>query len=120
MNPLLGVADLAALTEGGQAAGALIVVDNTFATPLLQRPLDLGVHVVVHSVTKYLSGHADLLMGAVVTANTELVEGLLHRRHLYGGIPGPLDAFLALRVFGRSPSGWSAPRQTRRFWPSAS
>ena len=96
-NPLLGIADLVALAEGGHTAGALVVVDNTFATPLLQRPLDLGADVVVHSVTKYLGGHADLLMGAVVTANKELLEGVLHRRHLYGGIPGPLDAFLALR-----------------------
>jgi cystathionine gamma-synthase len=96
-NPLLGVADLPALAAGGRAAGALVVVDNTFATPMLQRPLELGAHLVLHSVTKYLAGHADLLMGAVVTANTELVEGIVHRRHLYGGIPGPLDAFLALR-----------------------
>jgi cystathionine gamma-synthase len=96
-NPLIGVADLAALIEGGHEAGALVVVDNTFATPLLQRPLELGADAVLHSVTKYLAGHADLLMGAVVTRDEGLREGLLHRRHLYGGVPGPMDAFLALR-----------------------
>jgi cystathionine gamma-synthase len=96
-NPLIGVADLATLIEGGHAAGATVVVDNTFATPLLQRPLLLGADAVLHSVTKYLSGHADLLMGAIVSTNEELREGLLHRRHLYGGVPGAMDAFLALR-----------------------
>jgi cystathionine gamma-synthase len=96
-NPLIGVADLAALIDGAHALGAVVVVDNTFATPLLQRPLDLGADAVLHSVTKYLAGHADLLMGAIVTRDPELREGLLHRRHLYGGVPGAMDAFLALR-----------------------
>ena len=66
-NPLIGVADLPALTAGGQACGAAVVVDNTFATPLLQRPLELGADAVLHSVTKYLAGHADLLMGAIAS-----------------------------------------------------
>jgi cystathionine gamma-synthase len=96
-NPLIGIADLAALIEGAHAVGALAVVDNTFATPLLQRPLELGADAVLHSVTKYLAGHADLLMGAIVTRDEQVREGLLHRRHLYGGVPGAMDAFLALR-----------------------
>jgi cystathionine gamma-synthase len=74
-----------------------VVVDNTFATPLLQRPLDLGVDVVVHSVTKFLSGHSDLVMGAAVTRDAERLDGLRLRRSLHGSIPGPLEAFLALR-----------------------
>lgn len=96
-NPLIGIADLAALVAGAHDSGALVVADNTFATPLLQRPLELGADAVLHSVTKYLAGHADLLMGAVVTADDTLREGLVHRRHLYGGVPGAMDAFLALR-----------------------
>jgi cystathionine gamma-synthase len=73
------------------------VVDNTFATPLLQRPLELGAEVVVHSVTKFLAGHSDLVMGAVVTGNTDWEEALRRRRSLHGAVPGPLEAFLALR-----------------------
>jgi cystathionine gamma-synthase len=96
-NPLMKVADLPALVAGAHEAGALVVVDNTFATPLLQRPLDLGADAVVHSVTKFLSGHSDLLMGVAVTRLPELHAALVRARHLYGGVPGPLDAFLALR-----------------------
>jgi len=96
-NPLLGIADLPALVAGGRERGALVVVDNTFATPLLQRPLELGADAVVHSVTKYLSGHADLLMGAVVARDGALYERVAHGRHLYGGVPGPVETFLALR-----------------------
>lgn len=96
-NPLLNVADLPALIDGAHEAGALVVVDNTFATPLLQRPLDLGADAVLHSVTKFLSGHSDLLLGAVVTRDTELYAALAGLRGLYGGVPGPLEAFLALR-----------------------
>ena len=96
-NPLIGVADLPALTAGGRACGATVVVDNTFATPLLQRPLELGADAVLHSVTKYLAGHADLLMGAIATRDQTLLDALAHCRHLYGGVPGPVEAFMALR-----------------------
>ena len=96
-NPLLDVADLPALVEGAHARGARVAVDNTFATPLLQRPLEHGADVVVHSATKYLGGHADLLMGAAVTADDALVASLVERRDVDGAVPGPLDAFLALR-----------------------
>ena len=96
-NPLMGIADIRALCEGARRLGVLTAVDNTFATPLLQRPLDLDADVVVHSVTKYLSGHSDLVMGAAVTRDEGLLAGLRHRRELYGAIPGPMETFLALR-----------------------
>ncbi|MFC6237799.1 trans-sulfuration enzyme family protein [Longivirga aurantiaca] len=96
-NPALEVCDLAAATAAARAHGALTVCDNTFATPLLQRPLALGADVVVHSATKALAGHSDVLMGAVVTADQDLLARLLRVRTLVGAIPGPLDAYLALR-----------------------
>ncbi len=74
-----------------------MVVDNTFATPLLQRPLDLGADVVVHSVTKFLSGHSDVVLGAVVARDETLLAALAAHRTLHGAIPGPLETFLALR-----------------------
>jgi cystathionine gamma-synthase len=96
-NPLLGVADLPALIGGAKAGGTMVAVDNTFATPLGQKPLEFGADVVVHSVTKFLSGHADLIMGAVVTADPELRGRLAHRRATTGAIPGVFEAWLALR-----------------------
>ena len=96
-NPLLGIADIAALAEAAHAAGALIVVDNTFATPLLQRPLALGADAVVHSATKFIAGHSDLLMGAVVTAAPEYARRLAEHRTVFGGVPGPMETYLALR-----------------------
>ena len=96
-NPLLEVADLAALAALGRGAGALVAVDNTFATPLLQRPLDLGADVVVHSVTKFLAGHSDVVLGAVVTRDEDLLGRLRQQRTLHGAVPGPLEVFLALR-----------------------
>ncbi|KGN36706.1 trans-sulfuration enzyme family protein [Knoellia subterranea] len=100
-NPLLEVADLATLAEAARARGVLVVVDNTFATPLLQRPLELGADIVVHSATKYLSGHSDLLLGAVVTARTDsgraLHERMRRHRQLHGAIAGPMETWLALR-----------------------
>ncbi|WP_244857736.1 trans-sulfuration enzyme family protein [Agromyces archimandritae] len=96
-NPALEVADLPRITADAHAAGAVVVVDNTFATPLRQRPIEAGADLVVHSVTKYLAGHSDLVMGAVVAAREEDAAALAARRTLRGGIPSPLDAFLALR-----------------------
>lgn len=100
-NPLLDVADIAGLTRAAHAVGALVAVDNTFATPLLQRPLEDGVDVVVHSATKYLSGHSDVILGLTVTAADEagraLKERMARHRTLGGGIAGPMDAWLALR-----------------------
>jgi len=100
-NPLLEVADLPTLLAAARERGVLGVVDNTFATPLLQRPLELGADVVVHSVTKYLSGHSDVLLGAVVTPATQAGranhERLLKHRTLHGAIAGPMEVWLALR-----------------------
>ena len=96
-NPGLAIADIAAIAAGAHQGGARVVVDNTLATPLLQRPLDLGADVVVHSVTKFLAGHSDLLMGAGVTADAGVLEAVRSRRTLFGGIPGPVEAWLALR-----------------------
>jgi cystathionine gamma-synthase len=96
-NPALELADLAVVIPAAHEAGALVVVDNTFATPLLQRPLELGADVVVHSATKYLGGHSDLLLGAVVVASEEHRAALNGIRTLRGAIPSPLETFLALR-----------------------
>jgi cystathionine gamma-synthase len=96
-NPLLGVADLAALTDGAHNLGMDVVVDNTFATPLLQRPLDLGADVVVHSATKFLAGHSDVVLGAAVSRRPEVDAAMRHRRSLHGAIPGPWEAWLTLR-----------------------
>lgn len=96
-NPLLEVADLPTLLAAASAAKVRSVVDNTFATPVLQRPLDSGADVVLHSVTKGLSGHSDLLMGALVSADADLLEQLHVRRVLLGAAPSPFDCFLVLR-----------------------
>lgn len=102
-NPLLEVADLPALAAAGREAGALVAVDNTFATPLGQRPLAAGADVVVHAVTKYLAGHSDVLLGAVVTrpgpdgGPGDLAAALHGHRTLHGAVPGPMEAMLALR-----------------------
>jgi cystathionine gamma-synthase len=96
-NPLLEVADLPALVAEGHAAGAVVAVDNTFSTPLLQTPLAHGADVVVHSVTKYLAGHSDVLLGAAVTRDPLLREALHRHRTTRGGIPGAAEAWLALR-----------------------
>jgi cystathionine gamma-synthase len=96
-NPLLEVADLRALCAAAREADALSVVDNTFATPLVQRPLDLGADVVLHSVTKFLAGHSDVVLGAVATADPALLAALHRHRTLHGAVPGPFEAWLALR-----------------------
>ncbi|GAB3368892.1 cystathionine gamma-synthase [Amycolatopsis echigonensis] len=96
-NPLLGVADIAALAGVAHDAGARLVVDNTFATPYLQTPLALGADIVVHSTTKYLGGHSDVVGGAVVTNEDELREQLFYLRNAAGAVPGPFDAWLTLR-----------------------
>jgi cystathionine gamma-synthase len=96
-NPLLAVADIPALTEAAHAAGATVVVDNTFATPLLQQPLRLGADVVVHSATKFIAGHSDVLLGAVVTRDEAALDRLHRRRTLLGAVAGPVETFLALR-----------------------
>ncbi len=96
-NPALEVTDVRAVTEAAHAAGAYVVADNTFATPVLRRPLEDGVDLVLHSATKYLAGHSDALIGAVVTRDDELFDVLKKRRDLAGAVPGTLEAWLALR-----------------------
>ena len=96
-NPLLEVADLPTLLAATSTAKIRSVVDNTFATPVLQRPLETGADVVLHSATKGLSGHSDLLMGALVSTDSDLLEQLHVRRVLLGAAPSPFDCFLALR-----------------------
>jgi cystathionine beta-lyase/cystathionine gamma-synthase len=97
-NPLMQLTDLAASAALARDAGALLVVDNTFATPALQRPLELGADVVVHSTTKYLNGHSDVVGGAVVVRSDDQAERLRFQQMATGGVPGPLDCWLVLRA----------------------
>jgi cystathionine gamma-synthase len=96
-NPLLNIANIHALAQAAHEAGAMLVVDNTFASPYLQQPLVLGADVVVHSTTKYLGGHSDVVGGAVAVAEAELAERIAFTRNATGGVPGPFDAWLTLR-----------------------
>jgi cystathionine gamma-synthase len=96
-NPLLNVADIARLADFAHEHGALLVVDNTFASPYLQQPLTLGADVVVHSTTKYLGGHSDVVGGALVTSDATLAEQLAYHQNAMGAVAGPFDAWLVLR-----------------------
>jgi cystathionine beta-lyase/cystathionine gamma-synthase len=96
-NPLLHVTDIEGACSRARAAGAIAVVDNTFATPYLQTPLALGADIVVHSTTKYLGGHSDVVGGIAVTANAELAERLRFLQNAIGAVNGPMDAFLVMR-----------------------
>ncbi len=96
-NPLLKIFDIAAVAEIAQKAGIPLVVDNTFATPFLQRPLDLGATIVVHSTTKYLNGHSDVVGGLVVTSHPELAERIGFLQNAMGAVPSPFDCYLVLR-----------------------
>jgi len=96
-NPLLNVIDIEAAAAVAKEAGALLVVDNTFSTPYLQTPLDLGADIVVHSLTKYMGGHSDAVMGALVVQDDDLAQRLAFLQNASGGTPGPQDCFLILR-----------------------
>lgn len=96
-NPLLRIVDIAAAALAAKAAGAWLVVDNTFATPYLQQPLSLGADMVVHSSTKYLGGHSDTVGGAIVTNDADLLDRLRFLQNATGPIPGPFDSYLVLR-----------------------
>ncbi|NJP89712.1 cystathionine gamma-synthase [Nonomuraea sp. FMUSA5-5] len=96
-NPLLGIADIAALAQLAHDNGSLLVVDNTFASPYLQQPLALGADVVVHSTTKYVGGHSDVVGGALVAADAGLGEELTYHQNAMGAVAGPFDAWLTLR-----------------------
>ncbi|WP_395294590.1 cystathionine gamma-synthase [Kitasatospora hibisci] len=96
-NPLLGITDLTALAEIAHGAGALLVVDNTFASPYLQQPIALGADAVVHSTTKYMGGHSDVVGGALVLADAALGEEVAYHQNAMGAVSGPFDAWLVLR-----------------------
>ena len=96
-NPLLNIVDIAAAVKAAHEVGAMVVVDNTFATPYLQRPLDLGADVVLHSLTKYLGGHSDMVGGFVATNDPTVAERLYFLQKSLGAIPGPMDCWLVLR-----------------------
>jgi cystathionine gamma-synthase len=96
-NPLLGIADIAALAQIAHESGAVLLVDNTFASPYLQQPLALGADVVVHSTTKYVGGHSDVVGGALVARSAEVGERLAYHQNAIGGVAGPFDAWLTLR-----------------------
>src|SRR6266545_4445193 len=96
-NPMLNVVDIKKAAEAAHAAGAILVVDNTFATPYLQRPLELGADIVVHSTTKYLGGHSDVIGGFAATNDPTIAERLLFLQKSLGAVPGPFDCWLVLR-----------------------
>jgi cystathionine beta-lyase/cystathionine gamma-synthase len=96
-NPLLNIVDIRAAAEAAHEVGAMVVVDNTFATPYLQRPLDLGADIVVHSMTKYLGGHSDVVGGFVATSDPTVAERLYFLQKSLGAVPGPFDCWLVLR-----------------------
>jgi cystathionine gamma-synthase len=96
-NPVLNIIDIKAVAEAAHAAGSLVVVDNTFASPYLQQPLELGADVVIHSTTKYLGGHSDLVGGFAATTDPTIAERLLFLQKSLGAVPGPFDCWLVLR-----------------------
>ncbi|MFB7369976.1 cystathionine gamma-synthase [Streptomyces sp. NPDC056222] len=96
-NPLLGITDIAAVADVARTAGAKLVVDNTFASPYLQQPLSLGADIVVHSLTKYMGGHSDVVGGALVTADEALGEELAYHQNAMGAVAGPFDSWIVLR-----------------------
>ena len=123
-NPMMNLVDLAAVGDLTQAHGYLFAVDNTFATPFFQRPLEFGADVVLHSTTKYLNGHSDMVGGLLVTSRDDLAERLSFIQNAAGGVPGPMDCWLALRGIktlplrmrqhdanGRRIAGWLAGRK---------
>ncbi|WP_303310421.1 cystathionine gamma-synthase [Hymenobacter sp. BT730] len=131
-NPLLNIIDIEAAAAVAKKAGALLVVDNTFSTPYLQTPLDLGADMVMHSLTKYMGGHSDVVMGAVIVKDDELHERLRFLQNACGGTPGPQDCFLVLRGLktlhirmqrhcenGRAVAEYlkSHPKVEKVFWP---
>jgi cystathionine beta-lyase/cystathionine gamma-synthase len=96
-NPMLKLVDLAAVCELARARGVAVVVDNTFASPVLQNPLALGATVVLHSTTKYVNGHSDVVGGALVTRDEKLIPRLRHLQNAIGAVPSPMDCYLVLR-----------------------
>jgi cystathionine beta-lyase/cystathionine gamma-synthase len=131
-NPMMNLVDLSAVGDLTQSRGLLYVVDNTFATPFFQRPLEFGADIVLHSTTKYLNGHSDMVGGILVTSRDDLAERLGFIQNAAGGVPGPMDCWLALRGIktlplrmrqhdtnGRRIAEWLAGRRevTRLYYP---
>lgn len=131
-NPMMGIIDIAGVAAIAKESNALLAVDNTFATPYLQTPLDLGADIVMHSVTKYLGGHSDVVMGALVVKDDQLAEKLYFLQNSAGGVPGPQDSFLVLRGIktlhlrmqrhcenGRKIAEWlkTNPKVDKVYWP---
>ena len=131
-NPMMKIIDIKVIAELAKKNNLLLAVDNTFATPYLQRPMDLGANIVMHSVTKYLSGHSDVVLGALVCNDEELAEKLAFIQNTCGGICGPQDCFLVMRGLktlhvrvqrhsenGRSVAEYlkSHPKVEKVFWP---
>jgi len=96
-NPMMNIVDIVAMAAISKKAGAMLAVDNTFATPYLQNPLDLGADIVMHSVTKYLGGHSDVVMGALVTSNDDIASEMYRIQNSSGAVTAPMDSFLVLR-----------------------
>ncbi len=96
-NPTLSIIDIEAIAKVVKGSKAMLAVDNTFATPYIQRPLELGADVVMHSVTKYISGHSDVVMGALITSDEKIAEEMYRIQNSSGAVCGPQDAFLVLR-----------------------
>ena len=112
-NPLLNIGDIEALAGVAHDAGALLVVDNTFASPYLQQPLTLGADVVVHSTTKYCGGHSDVVGGALVVRDHEIAEQIGFHQNAMGAVAGPFDAWLTLRGL-QDPRAADGPAQRQR------
>jgi len=96
-NPMLNIIDIKKLASISKSNDLIFVVDNTFATPFLQKPLDLGANIVMHSLTKYMGGHSDVVMGAIICKSKSISEKLYHIQNSCGAVPGPMDCFLVLR-----------------------
>lgn len=131
-NPMMNIIDIEAMSKIAKAAGALLAVDNTFATPALQQPLDLGADIVMHSVTKYLGGHSDVVMGALVVKDKALSERMYFIQNSSGAVCGPMDSFLVLRglktlsirmkqhcINGKEIAHWlkDHPKVDKVYWP---
>ena len=112
-NPMMQLTDIAAVSERAHARGVRVVVDNTFMTPFFQRPLELGADVVLHSLTKYLNGHSDMVGGALVTGDDALAEQLRFLQNAAGAVPGPMDCWLALAGHQDPGGAHAAPRRER-------
>jgi cystathionine gamma-synthase len=114
-NPLVRVVDIHAIAQAAHAAGALVAADNTFLSPLWQQPLALGADLVVHSTTKYLNGHSDVVGGAVIAATAELAQNLAWWANAIGVTGSPFDSFLSLRGLRT----WRCTRRMRPRWSNA-